>query len=72
VPLTREEVAALLAGLDALPTREPYGLTARLLYGAGLRLMECCRLQGLRNHPGLRFLAARTQLHSPFLYPLLS
>jgi integron integrase len=45
VVLTRDEVAALLAGLDALPTREPYGLMARLLYGAGLRLMECCRLR---------------------------
>ncbi len=24
---------------------EPYGLMARLMYGAGLRLMECCRLR---------------------------
>jgi integron integrase len=45
VVLTREEAALLLAGLDALPTREPYGLMARLMYGAGLRLMECCRLR---------------------------
>jgi integrase len=45
VVLTREEVAALLAALDGLPTHEPYGLMARLLYGAGLRLMECCRLR---------------------------
>jgi integron integrase len=45
VVLTAEEVSALLAGLDALPTHEPYGLMARLLYGAGLRLMECCRLR---------------------------
>src|SRR5437660_9173165 len=45
VVLTRDEVGNLLAGLDALPTREPYGLMARLMYGAGLRLMECCRLR---------------------------
>ena len=45
VVLTREEVTQLLAGLDALPTHEPYGLMARLMYGAGLRLMECCRLR---------------------------
>lgn len=45
VVLTREEVGLLLTGLDALPTREPYGLMARLMYGAGLRLMECCRLR---------------------------
>jgi integrase len=38
-------VGLLLAGLDALPTREPYGLMARLMYGTGLRLMECCRLR---------------------------
>src|SRR5262249_43561567 len=31
--------------VDALPTDEPYPLMARLLYGAGLRLMECCRLR---------------------------
>ena len=43
--LTREEVGLLLAGLDGLPTHEPYGLMARLMYGAGLRLMECCRLR---------------------------
>ena len=45
VVLTREEVSRLLSGLDALPTHEPYGLMARLMYGAGLRLMECCRLR---------------------------
>jgi integron integrase len=38
-------VGLLLAGLDALPTREPYGLMARLMYDTGLRLMECCRLR---------------------------
>jgi integron integrase len=45
VVLTVEEVRRLLSSLDALPTREPYGLMARLMYGAGLRLMECCRLR---------------------------
>jgi integron integrase len=43
--LSREEVGALLAALDALPTAEPYGLLGRLMYGAGLRLMEACRLR---------------------------
>jgi integron integrase len=45
VVLSRSEVARLLAALDELPTAEPYGLMARLMYGAGLRLMECCRLR---------------------------
>jgi integron integrase len=45
VVLSRNEVAQLLQALDALPTEEPYGLMARLMYGAGLRLMECCRLR---------------------------
>jgi integron integrase len=39
------ETAELLAAIDALPTTEPYGLMARLMYGAGLRLMEACRLR---------------------------
>lgn len=43
--LSRAEVRALLDGLDALPTQEPYGLMGRLMYGAGLRLLECCRLR---------------------------
>jgi integron integrase len=43
--LCREEVFALLDTIDRLPTTEPYGLMARLMYGAGLRLMECCRLR---------------------------
>jgi integron integrase len=38
--LSREEVAALLAHLDGTPR-----LMAELLYGAGLRLMECARLR---------------------------
>jgi integron integrase len=45
VVLSREEVRQLLEAVDQLPTDEPYGLMARLLYGAGLRLMECCRLR---------------------------
>lgn len=40
VVLTREEVKALLSRLD-----ETEGLMATLLYDAGLRLMECCRLR---------------------------
>lgn len=43
--LSVNEVGTLLAAIDALPTTEPYGLMARLMYGAGLRLMECCRLR---------------------------
>ncbi len=43
--LSAGEVQALLAAIDGLPTSEPYGLMARLMYGAGLRLMECCRLR---------------------------
>jgi integron integrase len=39
------EVRTLLTALDALPTTEPYGLMGRLMYGAGLRLLECCRLR---------------------------
>lgn len=40
VVLTREEVKALLSQLDGTAW-----LMATLLYGAGLRLMECCRLR---------------------------
>src|SRR5262245_14426877 len=43
--LSRDEVQQFLVALDALPTEEPYALMARLMYGAGLRLMECCRLR---------------------------
>jgi integron integrase len=45
VVLTRDEVVRVLDAIDRLPSEEPYGLMARLLYGAGLRLMECCRLR---------------------------
>jgi integron integrase len=40
VVLTREEVSALLGSLRGL-----YWLMASLMYGSGLRLMECCRLR---------------------------
>ena len=43
--LSRGEVFLLLKKLDDMPTGEPYGLMGRLLYGAGLRLLECCRLR---------------------------
>jgi integron integrase len=39
------EIRTLLTAIDQLPPTEPYGLMARLMYGAGLRLMECCRLR---------------------------
>jgi integron integrase len=45
VVLSRDEVRPLLDALDRQPTEEPYPLMARLMYGAGLRLMECCRLR---------------------------
>ena len=41
VVLTREEVWAVLHPLAGVPR-----LMAHLLYGAGLRLLECCRLRG--------------------------
>ncbi|MFZ5503496.1 MAG: integron integrase [Pseudomonadota bacterium] len=40
VVLTREEVQAVLARMTGT-----YGLMARLLYGTGMRLMECVRLR---------------------------
>lgn len=40
VVLTREEVRRLLAGIDGL-----HGLMTRLIYGTGMRLMECIRLR---------------------------
>lgn len=43
--LSVDEVQQGLVAIDRLPTTEPYGLIARLLYGAGLRRMECCRLR---------------------------
>lgn len=38
--LTRAEVAQVLERMEGA-----YGLMARLLYGTGMRLMECCRLR---------------------------
>jgi integron integrase len=43
--LSTAEVRDLLKALAALPTTEPYHLMAQLMYGAGLRLMESCRLR---------------------------
>jgi integron integrase len=40
VVLTREEVNALLARIDGTP-----GLMLRLIYGTGMRIMECLRLR---------------------------
>jgi integron integrase len=40
VVLSREEIARLLAALSGT-----FGLMASLMYGTGLRLMECCRLR---------------------------
>jgi integrase len=40
VVLTREEVRAVLQQMDGVPR-----LMAYLLYGAGLRVLECCRLR---------------------------
>lgn len=40
VVLNRQEVTALLSQLDGT-----HSLMARLLYGSGMRLMECCRLR---------------------------
>jgi integrase len=45
VVLSRDEVGQLLDAIDRLDTQGPYGLMVRLMYGAGLRLMECCRLR---------------------------
>src|SRR5262245_60511556 len=43
--LSVAEVRQLLAAIDTLSSSEPYGLMARLMYGSGLRLLECCRLR---------------------------
>ncbi len=43
--LSVTEVAELLRTIELLSTSEPHCLMARLMYGAGLRLMECCRLR---------------------------
>jgi integron integrase len=43
VVLSRREVSAVLSRLRDV--RGPVGIMASLMYGAGLRLMECCRLR---------------------------
>jgi integron integrase len=43
--LGRDEVRRFLEAMDRLQSTEPYALMTRLMYGAGLRLMECCRLR---------------------------
>jgi len=43
--LSRDEVRQFLAAMDELTTAEPYALMARLMYGSGVRLIECCRLR---------------------------
>lgn len=45
VVLSIDEVKLLLGELQLRMTREPYALMARLLYGTGMRIMECCRLR---------------------------
>ena len=57
--LSRAEVQQLLEAIDRIPTEEPYGLMARLMYGAGLRLMECCRLRVKDIDPGRGQLTVR-------------
>ena len=55
VVLTRDEVRRLLAGLDGDPR-----LVASLLYGSGLRLMECLRLRVCDLEPGRGQLVVRS------------
>jgi integron integrase len=43
--LSRPEIAQLLRGLAELPSEEPFALMGQLMYGAGLRWLECCRLR---------------------------
>ncbi len=43
--LTRDEVKQLLDAVDRVETTEPYGVMCRLMYGAGMRLMEVLRLR---------------------------
>ncbi len=55
VVLTREEVQAVLQELDGL-----YWLAACLMYGSGLRLMECLRLRVMN----LDFLRCAIYVHN--------
>ncbi len=51
VVLSRAEVAAVLDALRKLEHTLPtYLLMAQLMYGAGLRLLECCRLRAQEIH----------------------
>src|SRR5262244_2939425 len=61
VVLTREEVRAVLQRLDGVPR-----LMAVLLYGAGLRLLECCRLR-VKDVDFARDCQARHVPHLPAL-----
>ncbi|HEY3787194.1 MAG TPA: integron integrase, partial [Urbifossiella sp.] len=45
IVLSAGEIRQLLQAIDDLSTSEPFGLMARLMYGSGLRLLECCRLR---------------------------
>lgn len=55
IVLTRQEASALIAALAP-----PWQLMARLLYGAGLRLMECMRLRVKDVDFGYRQLVVRS------------
>jgi integrase len=41
IVLTKSEVGRIMEQMEGT-----YGMMGRLLYGTGMRLMECCRLQG--------------------------
>lgn len=43
--LSQVEAKQLLDAVAELKTTEPYHLMCQLMYGSGLRLMECCRLR---------------------------
>ena len=43
--LSQVEAKQFLEAMANLKTTEPYHLMCQLLYGSGLRLMECCRLR---------------------------
>jgi len=43
--LSQVEAKQLLDAIGQLKTTEPYHLMCQLMYGSGLRLMECCRLR---------------------------
>jgi len=49
VVLTKDEVRKILGGLNGMPW-----IMTMLLYGAGLRLMECCRHVLNRGGKGVR------------------